>query len=155
MASIDLKITQQMAKVTLYSVPDRPGIAAEVFSVLGEKGISVELLSTVATGHGRGDISFAVPEGDLGLVSPQLEALREKLGAKKVATDAGVSLISLYGEKLSTDPAFSSRLFKSLAQAGINLQMISQSVNALSFLVERGTVEKAATILRDTGEIEG
>jgi aspartate kinase len=155
MASIDLKINRSMAKVTLKSVPDQPGIAAEVFSALGEQGINVELLSTVATGKGRGDISFAVPEQEMGRVAPILEGLRQKLGAQKTEKDSGVSLVSLYGEKLSSDPAFSSRLFKSLAKEGINLQMISQSVSALSFLVDRAKLDQAVSILKGTGEIEG
>lgn len=155
MAAVDLKINTNMAKVTLQSVPDQPGIAAEVFSTLGEQGINVELLSTIATGRGRGDISFAIPEQEMGRVAMSLEGLKQKLGAKKIDTDSGVSLISLYGEKLSSDTAFSSRLFKSLAKEGINLQMISQSVSALSFLVDRAKLERAASILRGTGEIEG
>lgn len=155
MANIDMKLIPSMAKITLQSVPDQPGIAAEVFSTLGEKGINVDLLSTIATGKGRGDISFAVPEQEMDRVKPLLEILRQKLAAKKTEIDPGVSLVSLYGEKLSSDPAFSSRLFKSLAKAGINLQMISQSLSALSFLVDRGKLEQAAALLRETGEIEG
>ncbi len=155
MAAIDLKINNSMAKVTLKSLPDQPGIAAEVFSVLGEHGVNVELLSTIATGKGRGDISFAVPEQEMERVAPLLEVLKQRLGAKNTEADRGVSLISLYGEKLSKDPSFSSKLFKSLAKEGINLQMISQSVSALSFLVDRAKLERAAAILRETGEIEG
>lgn len=155
MSVIDLKIIPGMAKVTLQSVPDQPGIAAEVFSTLGEKGINVDLLSTIATGKGRGDISFAVSEQEIEKVRPLLEVLKKSLSAKKTEIDTGVSLVSLYGEKLSSDPAFSSRLFKSLAKAGINLQMISQSFNALSFLVDRAKAEQTAAILRETGEIEG
>lgn len=155
MAAVDLKINQNMAKVTLKSVPDKPGIAAEVFSALGEYGINVELLSTIATGKGKGDILFAVPDREMERVKPLLEGLRQKLGSKKIETDAEVSLISLYGEKLSGDPSFSSRIFKSLAQEGINLQLISQSVSALSFLVDRAKLDKARAILKSIGDIEG
>jgi aspartate kinase len=155
MAAVDLKINPSMAKVTLKSVPDQPGIAAEVFSAMGEQGVNVELLSTIATGKGRGDISFAIPEQEMERVAPLLEGLRQRLGAKKTEADRGVSLVSLYGEKLSGDPSFSSKLFKSLAKEGINLQMISQSVSALSFLVDRAKLDRAASILRGTGEIEG
>ncbi len=155
MAAVDLKLNRNMAKVTLQSVPDQPGIAAEVFSTLGEQGINVELLSSIATGQGRGDISFAIPENDLKAAEPQLEALKGRIGCRKTVFDTGVSLISLYGERLSSDPAFSSRIFKSLAKEGINLQMISQSVSALSFLVDRAKLDQAVTILKGTEEIEG
>lgn len=155
MAAIDLKLNRTMTKVTLQSVPDQPGIAAEVFSALGEQGINVELLSTIATGKGRGDILFAVPEREMERVTPLLESLRQKLGAKKTEADPGVSLVSLYGERLSSDPALSSRVFKSLAKEGINLQMISQSVSALSFLVDRSKLDQAVSVLKGTGEIEG
>ena len=154
MPKIDLKTNERMAKVVLHSIPDRPGIAAEIFSAMGEQGIGVELMSSVATGRNKGDVSFAVLETDLKQVGPILEDLKRKLGAKKTATVADVSLISLYGEGLSTDPGLSSRVFKALAGQGINLQMISQSVNALSFLVERSTLERAVTLLKATGEVE-
>ncbi|HBE74217.1 MAG TPA: hypothetical protein DDW31_09090 [candidate division Zixibacteria bacterium] len=155
MPSINMKVQRSMAKITLQSVPDQPGIAAEVFSALGEQGINAELLSSIATGKGRGDISFAVLEEELGRVAPQLEALKSKIGARRTVTDTSVALISLYGERLYSDPGFSSRIFKSLALEGINLQMISQSVSALSFLVDRSKLDQAAATLQGTGDIEG
>lgn len=154
MPDIDLKITPLMIKVTLESVPDRPGVAAEVFSFLGEQGINVELLSTIPTSRGKGDISFAVPEQDLAQMSKLLESLKSRVGARKVITTTGASLISLYGEGLSTDPSLSSKIFKTLAGDGINIQMISQSVNAVSFLIDRAKLDRTRSILQSLNIVE-
>jgi len=137
-----------MIKVTLESVPDRPGVAAEVFSFLGEQGINVELLSTIPTAKGRGDVRFAVPEQDLARLTKLLDNLKASIGARKVDTETGASLLSLYGEGLSADPNLTSKIFKALAGDGINIQMISQSVNAVSFLIERSKLDRARSVLQ-------
>ena len=149
MAGLSCKYNQMMAKVTLKSVHDKPGIAAEVFAALAEQGVMAELLSSTPTGRHKGDISFAVPQDDLPAVRTGLNAIKKAVGFKSIDSDSGVSVINVHGEELSSDPATTSRVLKALAAAGINLQMISQSLNSLSFLVNRAQLHRAIAVLKD------
>ena len=147
MSGLSCKHTQMMAKVTLKSVHDKPGIAAEVFSALGEQGIMAELLSTIDTGHHRGDISFAVPQDQLDRVRQQLDGIKQVVGFKSIDSDSGVSVINICGEELTSDPAATSKILKALAGAGVNLQMINQSLHYLSFMVNRAQLQQALAVL--------
>ncbi len=147
MGGYDIRHTQLMAKLTLKSVHDKPGIAAEVFSVLAEQGIAVDLLTTIPTGRGKGDVSFAIPQGQADAAAAGLESLRKETGFKSIDADRGVSVVTVHGEGLSRDPAAASRFLRALAGGGINLQMISQSLNCISFLVSRSQLDRALEIL--------
>jgi aspartate kinase len=148
MAGLDLRCSQLMAKITLKSVHDKPGIAAEVFSVLSERGIAVELLTTIPTGRSKGDISFAIPLDQVAAVTAQLEGIRKDVGFKSLDSDPGVSVVNIHGDDLSRDPATASRILKALAGGGINLQMISQSLNYLSFLINRSQLAQVLEIMK-------
>ncbi|MRR09305.1 ACT domain-containing protein [bacterium] len=150
MAELSCKYNQLMAKVTLKSVHDKPGVAADVFAALAERGIMVELLSSIPTGRHQGDISFAVPQDELDAVKTGLEPIKKSVGFKTIDSDGGVSVINLYGGALSSDPALASKVLKSLAGAGVNLQMINQSINHLSFMINRAQLQKTLEVLRDS-----
>ena len=154
MAGLSCKHTQMMAKVTLKSVHDKPGVAAEVFSVLAEQGIMVELLTTIPTGRNKGDISFAVPQQQLDAVRKQLDGLKQTVGFTAIDSDNGVSVINVFGDGLTSDPAVASRMLKALGGEGINLQMISQSLNYLSFMVNRAQLQQALAVLKNSFGIE-
>ena len=155
MAELSCKYAQMMAKVTLKSVHDKPGIAAEVFGALAEQGVLAELLSTIPTGRHKGDISFAVPQDELDRVQQQLAGIKKVIGYKSIDSDSGVSVVNVHGEGLSSDPTTASRVLKALAAAGINLQMINQSLNCLSFMVNRAQLHKAVAVLKDACGAEG
>ena len=148
MAGLELRYNQLMAKITLKSVHDKPGIAAEVFSVLSEQGIAVELLTTSPTGRNKGDISFAIPLDQVPAVKIQIESIRKEIGFKSIDSDPGVSVVNIHGDELSQDPATASRILKALAGGGINLQMISQSLNYLSFLINRSQLAQVLDIMK-------
>jgi aspartate kinase len=148
MNGFDIRHNQLMAKITLTSVHDRPGIAAEVFSVLSERGIAVELLTTIPTGRGKGDISFAIPLDQVPEVRSQLESIRKHVGFKSIDSDPGVSVVTIHGDGLSQDPATASRVLKALAGGGVNLQMISQSLNSLSVLINRSQLPQVLGLLK-------
>lgn len=124
-----------IAKVTLHGVSDRYGVAADVFSALGEHGLNVELISTSSIGHKRADISFAVLEADLDEVVNILEKIKSNFGAQDILVDRDCALISIYGTKLATTPGIAGKIFKILSENGINIEMISASLSALSIVV--------------------
>ena len=140
---------KNIAKVTLQGVSDRYGVAAEIFSALGEHGLNVELISTSSTGHGRADISFAVLESDLDEVVKLLETIKGTFGGRTTAVDKDRALITIYGMKLSTTPGVAGRIFKVLSENGINIDMISASLSVLSIVVGEERVTNAVDALRE------
>ena len=140
---------KNIAKVTLQGVSDRYGVAAEIFSALGEHGLNVELISTSSTGHGRADISFAVLESDLDEVVKLLETIKGTFGGRTIAVDKDRALITIYGTNLSTTPGVAGRIFKVLSENGINIDMISASLSVLSIVVGEERVTNAVDALRE------
>lgn len=138
---------KNIAKVTLQGVSDRYGVAAEIFSALGEHGLNVELISTSSTGRGRADISFAVLDSDLGEVVKLLETIKGNFGARTIAVDKDRALITIYGTKLATTPGVAGRIFKILSENGINIDMISASLSVLSIVIKEDRVTNAVEAL--------
>jgi len=137
-----------IAKVTLRGVVDRYGIAADIFSALGEHGLNVELISTSSTGRGRADISFAVLQTDLDEVVRLLDATKSNFGAHEILVDRNCALLTIYGAKLATTPGVAGRIFKVLSDNGINIDMISASLSVLSIVVEKAKVAAAAEAIK-------
>ena len=133
----------KIAKVTLHNVTDRQGVAAEIFSALGEHGLNVELISTSSAGRGRADISFAVLEADLNDVVKLLDTIKGNFGAQEIAVDHDRALITIYGSKLATTPGAAGKIFKVLSENGINIDMISASLTVLSLVVDEGKIKSA------------
>jgi aspartate kinase len=140
---------KNIAKVTLQGVADRYGVAAEIFSALGEHGLNVELISTSSMGRGRADISFAVLESDLDEVVKLLETIKSNFGARTIAVDKDRALITIYGTRLATTPGIAGRVFKILSENGINIDMISASLSVLSIVVGEDRVTNAVEALRE------
>ena len=138
----------KIAKVTLRNVIDRQGVAAEIFSALGEHGLNVELISTSSAGRGRADISFAVLEGDLSDVVKLLDAIKSNFGAQDVAVDKNLALITIYGSKLATTPGIAGKIFKVLSENGINIDMISASLTVLSLVVDKSKIATAVEAIQ-------
>ncbi|MGD9380256.1 MAG: ACT domain-containing protein [candidate division WOR-3 bacterium] len=145
MPNIFDKIEQntKIAKVTLQNVTDRQGVAAEIFSALGEHGLNVELISTSSAGRGRADISFAVLEADLSDVVKLLDTIKGNFGAQDIAVDQDRALITIYGSKLATTPGVAGKIFKVLSENAINIDMISASLTVLSLVVDESKITSA------------
>jgi aspartate kinase len=133
----------KIAKVTLRNVTDRQGVAAEIFSALGEHGLNVELISTSSAGRGRADISFAVLEADLSDVVKLLDTIKGNFGAHDIGVDQDRALITIYGSKLATTPGVAGKIFKVLSENGINIDMISASLTVLSLVVDESKITSA------------
>jgi aspartate kinase len=137
-----------ISKVTLHNIVDRPGIAADLFSALGEHGLNVELISTSSTGRGRADISFAVLEADLGDVVKLLENISSNFGAQGVVVEKERALITIYGAQLATTPGAAGKIFKVLSENAVNIDMISASLTMLSLVVDRDKISAAVEAIR-------
>jgi len=131
------------AKLTIQDVPDRPGIAARVFRRMSDEGINVDMIvQNVSTG-GKTDISFTVPRED-GLRAKQgVEVVLGEIGAGGVTYDEGIGKVSLVGAGMRSHPGVAATMFAALADAGVNIEMISTSSIRISCVVRESDVVKA------------
>ncbi len=134
------------AKIALVRVPDRPGIAAQLFRALAARGIVVDLI--VQGIHASGDttdIAFTVPRADLEGAAAVARGL--DLGAREVVLDPAIAQVSIVGVGIVGRPSIPAQMFSVLGQAGINLQMISTSELKVSCVVADGEADRAIAAL--------
>lgn len=135
------------AKLTLERVPDRPGIAARVFRALAEEAVNVDMIVQNVSIGGTTDISFTVPKDDLGKARKVLETLVAEVGAGGFDHDDGIARVSLVGAGMKTNPGVAATMFEILADAGLNIEMISTSSIRISCVVRAERVEEAVRAL--------
>ncbi len=148
MQELHAAANREVTKITLEGVPDRPGIAAEVFGALGAQGFNVELVVSTGGSGGRADISLAVSRADQESVERALENLREEIGARSISVNSGVALVSIIGQHLSTEPGIAGRMFRALSSHGINIEVISTSMSSVTCMIDEGRSEEALIALR-------
>ncbi len=137
-----------LAKIILKSLPDRPGIAAEVFSVIGNAGFNIELIAESGSGRGETDLSFAIRDSEVEKVVEFLKNQRE-LEIKEIIIGRGMGMLTIYGEKLGKTPGVAGRLFKAFAKRGINIEMIGTSLSSLSVLIPQEMLKIAEEAVKE------
>jgi aspartate kinase len=137
------------AKVTISGVPDRPGIAARVFRPLADAGVNIDMIVQNVSEAGHTDISFTLPTTDLPRAEPILAETATAVEARGVATDAGIAKVSLVGAGMKTHPGVAAEMFDALADAGINIEIISTSSIRISCVVRAAEVERAVQVIHD------
>jgi aspartate kinase len=148
MIDVHIASNANIAKVTLHSLPDKPGIAAEIFGKLGAQGFNVELVITGISYKGRTDVTFAVTENELDAVEALLEKMKSEIGAEKVSHTTSVALVSIAGHQLAQTPGVAGRMFNALSKAGINIDTISTSMSSVTCMIERDKAKEAVDALR-------
>lgn len=141
------------AKVTVTGVPDRPGLAARLFRALADRNVNVDMIVQNTSLHGTTDISFTVPGDDLATSTEVAEGLVTELEATGVTCDAGVARVSLVGAGMKTHPGVTALTFETLADAGINIEMISTSSIRISCMVRATAAEEAVRALHAAFEL--
>jgi len=131
------------AKLTIQQVPDRPGVAARLFSALAEAHINIDMIVQNISADGRTDISFTLPRGETLQARGVLEPLADEVGAAGVRVDEDIAKVSLVGAGMKTHPGVAATMFGSLSAAGVNIEMISTSTIRVSVVVSRDDVETA------------
>jgi aspartate kinase len=141
------------AKVTIRGVPDRPGIAAQVFGTVSDHGIVVDMIVQNVSRDGLSDISFTVPRPDRPTVVTTLEEVAKKIGAESVTYDDRIAKVSIVGVGMRSHSGVAARMFRALSREGVNIQMISTSEIAVSCVIEDKYTELAVRALHDTFEL--
>src|SRR2546423_1912915 len=147
-------ITKDEARITVQGVLDKPGSSLEIFSRIAAKNISVDMIVQNIGQSGRADISFTVPQNEL---DTALEAVREAakvVSAEDVTCDANVAKISVVGLGMAKQTGVAQKMFRSLADAGINIQMITTSEIKISVLVSRERAQEALRIVHDAFQLD-
>ncbi|MDF1541958.1 MAG: aspartate kinase [Anaerosomatales bacterium] len=135
------------AKVTIRAVPDRPGVAAVVFGMLADANVNVDMIIQNVSESGTTDISFTTPKEDLVRARRATDAVVAELGARTWTVDESVAKVSLVGAGMKTHPGVAAQMFKALAGAGVNLDMISTSSIRISCVISASEVECAVRAL--------
>jgi len=142
-----------VARITLLSVPDRPGVAHRIFSALAEEGINVDMIVQSTRHEEHTDVLFTVARADLPQAMEIVQAVARELGAAGCVYDASVGKVSVVGAGMATRPGVAARMFGALARNGINIQVISTSEIRISCLIDAADLERAVRALHDEFEL--
>jgi aspartate kinase len=145
---------RNVAKVTLVEVPDRPGVAATVFQPLADAGINVDMIVQNIGHGGATDLSFTIPRIELAKAKRLLEPLIRDLGFREMTTDSAVAKVSIVGAGIQNAPGYAARMFGALADAGVNIEMISTSEIRITTIIAEDALETALRALHDAFELE-
>ncbi len=134
-------------KFTLFGVPDQPGIAAKVFKPLSEEGVNVDMIVQNVSKENKSDISFTAPYDQMVSVEKTLAPIVDKLGAEGLDKDEDIARVSLIGAGMKSESGIASKMFETLGEENININMISTSPIRISCVIDKKNVEKALKVL--------
>jgi aspartate kinase len=141
---------RHQARLVILKVPDRPGIAGEIFGALAEHRVSVDMIiQAFHEDRSVNDITFTVNRSDLNTARTALEEAAARTGAEGVLADEDVAKVSIIGAGLMDQPEVAALMFSALGQAGINIEMISTSQIRISCVVADKDAERAVRIVHD------
>ena len=143
-----------VAKITVVGVRDRPGVAAMIFEPLAEAGISVDVIVQNIGRSGHTDLTFSVAESELKAAEKLVKAAAKEVGATRVQSAGGIAKLSVVGTGMLGTPGIAARMFRALADAGINIEMISTSEIRITCLVARDQVDRGVRILHQAFELD-
>jgi aspartate kinase len=145
---------RDQAKITVVHVPDKPGIAARLFTPLSDQNIVVDMIIQNASVDAYTDLTFTVPRKDIRQCQAILEKVSEEIGAETIQFDENISKVSIVGVGMKSHAGVASRMFAALASEGINILMISTSEIKISCVVESKYTELAVRVLHDAFGLE-
>ncbi|HEX5280829.1 MAG TPA: aspartate kinase [Micropepsaceae bacterium] len=147
--------TRDEAKITLLRVPDQPGVAAAIFGPLADAGVNVDMIvQNVSEDGRRTDLTFTVQRSELDRALAAIREAAPQIGYKDVMSDAGVAKISIIGIGMRAHPGVAQTMFRTLAQKGINIQVISTSEIKVSVLIAEDYVELAVRALHSAYDLD-
>lgn len=142
------------AKLTVQGVPDRPGIAYQILGPIAEANIDVDMIIQNVGQDGSTDFSFTVPRGEMDRALVILEGVKAHTGAREVLSDRTMAKVSVVGVGMRSHVGVASRMFRTLAEEGINIQMISTSEIKISVAIDEKYLELAVRVLHKAFELD-
>jgi aspartate kinase len=148
-----VSLDKNQAKITLAAVPDKPGVAAHIFKALGEGVINVDMIVQTAS-HGAGapatDISFTLDKADLLKAQKVLESIKAETGYREIIADEKIGKLSIVGVGMRSHSGVAAKMFEALAQANVNIDMISTSEIKISVVIDLTKGEQAIKAVHET-----
>jgi aspartate kinase len=135
------------AKVTVLGVPDRPGVSAALFEPLAGANVNVDMIVQNTSTHGTTDISFTMPMADMAQSESIVQRVADEIGATGVTHDNDIAKVSLVGAGMKSSPGIAAKMFRVLADEGVNIQMISTSTIRISIIIPANDMERSARAL--------
>ena len=137
------------AKITLLKVPDRPGLAAQIFSPIAEAHIVVDMIIQNASEDGTTDLTFTVSKADYKKAISLVEKTASAIQAKGIKVDPNIAKVSIVGVGMRTHAGVAAKMFRVLAREGINIEMISTSEIKISVVIGEKQMERAVRVLHE------
>jgi aspartate kinase len=148
-------VDRDQARLAILKVPDRPGVAGEIFGALAERRVSVDMIiQAFHEDRSVNDITFTVKRDDLGAARQALEEAASRTGAEEVLADEDVAKVSIVGAGLMDQPDVAARMFSALGREGINIKMISTSEIRISCVISDTDAERAVRTVHDLFEMD-
>ena len=144
-----VSLEKNQAKVTIIGVPDKPGVAAGLFSALAEAGTNVDMIVQNVSLAGTTDLTFTIGKDDLPAARKVIETQVATIGAKNHTAQDGISKLSVVGIGMRSHTGVAATLFHALAEAGINIQMISTSEIKISVIINESEGARATQVVHD------
>ena len=146
--------TNNVAKITVRSVPDQPGVAAALFEPLALSGISVDTIVQNTSEDRTTDISFTVSGSDLSAALTKVEELSEEIGASAIISEANLAAVSVVGSGMQHTPGYASHMFRFLAEGDVNIDMITTSEIRISCIIREDQASEAVRLLHRGFQLE-
>jgi len=143
------------ARISIYGVPDVPGVAAKIFGPIGDAGIIVDMIIQTARPDGKADLTFTVPRTDFKQAMEIVKKIAEELKAERVEGDDTIAKVSIIGAGMRTHSGVATKMFETLAKHGINIMMISTSEIKISCVIDEKFTELAVRALHEAFQLEG
>ena len=144
-----------VARITVRGVPDQPGIAARLFEPLAEAGISVDTIVQNASVERLTDLTFTVTRADVERGMEIVRPVAAEIGAPEALADTHLAKVSVVGAGMQSGPGYASRMFRTLFEAGINIELITTSEIRITCLIDAERVPAAVRALHKAFELEG
>ncbi|MBR52805.1 aspartate kinase [Candidatus Poribacteria bacterium] len=144
---------KDQAKISLIGIEDKPGVAAEIFNIVAEQNINIDMIIQNVGRDGTTDLSFTVPEKDLSKTVKVIQELNDQIKIATLETDSDISKVSVVGIGMVSHVGVASKMFSALAEQNINIQMISTSEIKISCVIDQTQTDKAVEVIHDSFDL--
>ena len=144
-----IELRTDMVRVIMTSLTDRPGVAAGIFTRLGEAGFNVEVISQTGAAIGHCDIAMAVEESESERILDFLRKHQDEIGARGLLLERNLAMIGVFGHRLAASAGTAGQIFKILSDMGINIEVISAGPVSMTLMLPRSQGQRACDAIRD------
>lgn len=144
-----LAIDRDVARISVMGLPDTPGVAFQIFSLLATQRISVDIILQTAHTAPVRDISFTVARQDLPATLLALEDNRHAIGYATISHDTAMAKLSIVGAGMATNPGVAATMFAALYESGVNIALISTSEIKITVLIDKDQADRAAVAIHE------